>query len=101
MLVLEFPVSSRSPLDGSPDAAGASELTSAWACAASAIRPAISAGTTATEAELIEFARGKVGPVKRPKQLVITDQPLPKSVVGKLLRRQAREIYWTPPADKV
>ena len=58
-------------------------------------------GTTATEAELIEFARGKVGPVKRPKQLVITDQPLPKSVVGKLLRRQAREIYWTPPADKV
>ena len=53
-------------------------------------------GAAATEAELIAFARDKVGPVKRPKQLVISQQPLPKSPVGKPLRRQARETYWTP-----
>jgi acyl-CoA synthetase (AMP-forming)/AMP-acid ligase II len=51
---------------------------------------------TATEEELIAFAREKVGPVKRPKELVVTRQPLPKSVVGKLLRRQVRDEYWTP-----
>jgi acyl-CoA synthetase (AMP-forming)/AMP-acid ligase II len=51
-------------------------------------------GSTATAEELIDFARERVGPVKRPKQLVITDQPLPKSIVGKLLRRQTREMYW-------
>jgi acyl-CoA synthetase (AMP-forming)/AMP-acid ligase II len=56
-------------------------------------------GASATEEELIEFAREKVGPVKRPKQLVIADEPLPKSVVGKLLRRQAREKYWAAPVD--
>jgi acyl-CoA synthetase (AMP-forming)/AMP-acid ligase II len=54
-------------------------------------------GSTATEEELIAFAREKVGPVKRPKQIVISDHPLPKSPVGKLLRRQAREEFWTPP----
>ena len=54
-------------------------------------------GATATEAELIAFARDKVGPVKRPKQLVISQQPLPKSPVGKPLRRQAREMYWIAP----
>ena len=55
-------------------------------------------GSAATVDELITFAREKVGPVKRPKQLVIADQPLPKSVVGKLLRRQVRTLYWTGPA---
>lgn len=57
-------------------------------------------GATSTEDELIAFARSKVGPVKRPKQIVITDQPLPKSPVGKLLRRQAREVYWTDPGTR-
>jgi acyl-CoA synthetase (AMP-forming)/AMP-acid ligase II len=53
-------------------------------------------GSAVTEESLIAFAREKVGPVKRPKQLVIASDPLPKSVVGKLLRRQVRETYWTP-----
>jgi acyl-CoA synthetase (AMP-forming)/AMP-acid ligase II len=53
-------------------------------------------GATVTEEGLIAFAREKVGPVKRPKQLVIAGEPLPKSVVGKLLRREVRAQYWTP-----
>jgi acyl-CoA synthetase (AMP-forming)/AMP-acid ligase II len=52
-------------------------------------------GATVSEDELISFARDRVGSVKRPKQLVIATEPLPKSPFGKLLRRQVREVYWT------
>jgi acyl-CoA synthetase (AMP-forming)/AMP-acid ligase II len=50
-------------------------------------------GSTVTEEELIAWAREKVGPVKKPKRVVIAAEPLPKSPVGKLLRRQVRELY--------
>jgi acyl-CoA synthetase (AMP-forming)/AMP-acid ligase II len=50
---------------------------------------------TVTEQDLIDWARGKVGPVKKPRRIVISHEPLPKSVVGKLLRRAVRERYWT------
>jgi acyl-CoA synthetase (AMP-forming)/AMP-acid ligase II len=53
-------------------------------------------GSAVTENELIDWARARVGPVKKPRRIVISDEPLPKSVVGKLLRRQVREKYWTP-----
>jgi acyl-CoA synthetase (AMP-forming)/AMP-acid ligase II len=55
-------------------------------------------GSSATEDQLIGWARDRVGPIKRPRRIVIADEPLPKSVVGKLLRRQAREKYWTSQA---
>ncbi|HEY5856323.1 MAG TPA: AMP-binding protein [Aldersonia sp.] len=55
-------------------------------------------GATATADELIAFARDQIGPVKKPKHLVITAEPLPKSVVGKLIRRQVRELYASEPA---
>jgi acyl-CoA synthetase (AMP-forming)/AMP-acid ligase II len=51
----------------------------------------LAAGQHVTEDELIEFARAAVGPVKRPKHVVIMDAPLPKSPVGKVLRRQVRD----------
>jgi acyl-CoA synthetase (AMP-forming)/AMP-acid ligase II len=50
-------------------------------------------GAEATEEELIAWAREKVGPVKKPKRIIISTEPLPKSPVGKLLRRQVREKY--------
>jgi acyl-CoA synthetase (AMP-forming)/AMP-acid ligase II len=50
-------------------------------------------GSSTTEEELIAWAREKVGPVKKPKRVVIATEPLPKSPVGKLLRRQVRELY--------
>ena len=55
----------------------------------------LSDGSAETEDSLIEFARERVGSVKRPRRIEIADEPLPKSVVGKLLRRQVREKYWT------
>ncbi|MGW6460953.1 class I adenylate-forming enzyme family protein [Streptomyces sp. NPDC055078] len=51
-------------------------------------------GATADEDELIAWARERVGPVKKPRHLLISREPLPKSVVGKLLRRKVREQFW-------
>jgi acyl-CoA synthetase (AMP-forming)/AMP-acid ligase II len=51
-------------------------------------------GSSVSEDELIAFAREKVGPVKKPKRVAFSAAPLPKSVVGKLLRRQVRETFW-------
>lgn len=51
-------------------------------------------GSEATESELIEWARGRVGNVRRPTRVLIADEPLPKSAVGKLQRRSARTRYF-------
>ena len=53
-------------------------------------------GAQVTEEQLVGWARDRVGPVKRPRRLVVAAEPLPKSAVGKLLRRQVREKYWQP-----
>jgi acyl-CoA synthetase (AMP-forming)/AMP-acid ligase II len=57
---------------------------------------ALEDGSVVTEEELIEWARERVGPVKRPRTIVVSADPLPKSAAGKLLRRQAKEKYWRP-----
>ncbi len=50
--------------------------------------------SAATEAELIEHCRGAIAGYKVPKQLVLRDEPLPKSGAGKVLKRELREPYW-------
>jgi acyl-CoA synthetase (AMP-forming)/AMP-acid ligase II len=50
-------------------------------------------GTVATEAELIQHCRGHLGGVKTPKTVEFWPD-LPRSAVGKLLRREARARYW-------
>lgn len=47
-----------------------------------------------TAEELIELCRERLGSYKKPSAVRITTEPLPKSVVGKLLRKQLREPYW-------
>lgn len=44
--------------------------------------------------ELIELCRARLGSYKKPSAVRITTEALPKSVVGKLLRKQLREPYW-------
>lgn len=44
--------------------------------------------------ELIELCRERLGSYKKPSAVRITTEALPKSVVGKLLRKQLREPYW-------
>jgi acyl-CoA synthetase (AMP-forming)/AMP-acid ligase II len=48
----------------------------------------------ATADELISWCREKIGSVKKPTRLEFSADPLPKSGVGKLLRRAVREKYW-------
>jgi acyl-coenzyme A synthetase/AMP-(fatty) acid ligase len=47
----------------------------------------------ATEDELIAFTRERVGPTKKVTSVDFVDE-LPKSGVGKVLRRVVRERYW-------
>ena len=54
---------------------------------------ALRAGVQADEVELIAFARDKVASYKVPKQVRFIDE-VPKSPVGKLLRRAVRDPFW-------
>ena len=44
--------------------------------------------------ELIAWCREQIGSVKKPTNVVFSEEPLPKSGVGKLLRRALRDRYW-------
>jgi long-chain acyl-CoA synthetase len=46
------------------------------------------------EAELIEHCRSTIAGYKVPKSMEISDQPLPKSSAGKILKRTLREPHW-------
>jgi acyl-CoA synthetase (AMP-forming)/AMP-acid ligase II len=51
-------------------------------------------GTSASEAELIEWCRLRIADYKRPRSVDFVDE-LPRDQAGKLLKRQIREPYWT------
>ena len=50
-------------------------------------------GATATEEEIIDFCRGKLGGFERPRSVDFLDE-LPRNPSGKVLKRQLREPYW-------
>jgi fatty-acyl-CoA synthase len=54
---------------------------------------AVRSGTVAEEAELIAFARDRLAGYKVPKSVRFIDD-VPKSPVGKLLRRAVRDPFW-------
>src|SRR5207249_4751951 len=47
-----------------------------------------------TEQEIIDLCKTWLGSYKKPSTVVITTEPLPKSSVGKVLRKNLREPYW-------
>jgi acyl-CoA synthetase (AMP-forming)/AMP-acid ligase II len=52
-------------------------------------------GSTAVDAEeLITLCADRLGSYKKPGHIVVTTEPLPKSPVGKILRKVLREPYW-------
>lgn len=57
-----------------------------------ALRPS-SAGSAAVEEDIIAFARGCLASYKVPKTVRIVEE-IPKSAVGKLLRRALRDPFW-------
>jgi acyl-CoA synthetase (AMP-forming)/AMP-acid ligase II len=50
-------------------------------------------GQTATEEEILEFCRSKLGGFERPRSVDFIDQ-LPRNPSGKVLKRELREPYW-------
>jgi fatty-acyl-CoA synthase len=46
-----------------------------------------------TEREIMEFSKKRLTNYKRPKQIIIRKEPIPKSPVHKPLRRKLREEY--------
>lgn len=56
---------------------------------------------TATEADVVELVRDRLGSYKKPTKIEFTTKPLPKNVVGKLLRKTLREPYWLEHSNRV
>ena len=50
-------------------------------------------GQTLVKSAALEHCRSRLGGVKTPKTIVVWDQ-LPRSPVGKVLRREIRESFW-------
>ncbi|MFT7599617.1 MAG: acyl-CoA synthetase (AMP-forming)/AMP-acid ligase II [Acidimicrobiales bacterium] len=55
---------------------------------------AVDGTTPVTEDELAQLCADRLGSYKKPGRVVISTEPLPKSPVGKILRRELREPYW-------
>lgn len=54
-----------------------------------------------SEAELIELCKERLGSYKKPSAVTITTDPLPKTVVGKLSRKELRAPYWSGSEHRV
>jgi acyl-CoA synthetase (AMP-forming)/AMP-acid ligase II len=54
----------------------------------------VTEGAMVTSDELIELCADRLGSYKKPTQVEVTTDPLPKSPVGKLARKQLREPHW-------
>jgi acyl-CoA synthetase (AMP-forming)/AMP-acid ligase II len=54
----------------------------------------ITEGATVTEQEIITLVADTLGSYKKPTRVELITDPLPKSPVGKLLRKQLRDPHW-------
>jgi acyl-CoA synthetase (AMP-forming)/AMP-acid ligase II len=52
------------------------------------------AGSIASEDELIDFCREKLGSMKKPTAIAFTVEPFPRTDLGKLRRRELRDRFW-------
>ncbi len=60
----------------------------------------LKSGTTATEEEIIAFAGERMAGYKKPKSVDFVNE-LPKNPVGKILKRELRDRYWSGKGRKV
>lgn len=60
-------------------------------CAVVCVKP----DGTVTEKELVDLCSVHLGNYKRPGKIVIRQDPLPKTPVGKIKRKELREPFWT------
>ena len=61
----------------------------------SAAPPGSGEGEPATEEDIIEYCRERLAGFKRPRSVVFVDE-LPRNVMGKVLKRDLREVYGYP-----
>jgi acyl-CoA synthetase (AMP-forming)/AMP-acid ligase II len=61
---------------------------------------ALHTGRKASEEELLAFCADHLTAYKKPKRVIICDE-LPKSAVGKILRRVVREPFWSGKARRI
>ena len=54
----------------------------------------VKADSRVTENELVEMVASDLGSYKKPGSLTLTTEPLPKSPVGKIKRKDLREPFW-------
>jgi acyl-CoA synthetase (AMP-forming)/AMP-acid ligase II len=54
-----------------------------------------------SEREIIELVAGALGSYQKPSRVELTSEPLPKSAVGKLMRRALREPHWQDRKQRV
>ena len=54
----------------------------------------VGADAQVTEAEVIELCANRLGSYKKPSGVTFTREPLPKSPVGKVMRKTLREPFW-------
>jgi len=66
-------------------------------CAVVCVRPDVAV----SEKELIELCAEKLGAYKRPGKVVLRAEPLPKTPVGKIRRKELREPFWVGHARRV
>jgi fatty-acyl-CoA synthase len=52
-------------------------------------------GAVLTQEELCAFLQGRIAKFKMPRRIEFTDNPLPKTGTGKIIKRELRESFWS------
>ena len=50
--------------------------------------------TPVAEEEIVALCQSRLGSYKKPSRVLLQQEPLPHTPVGKLARKQLREPYW-------
>jgi acyl-CoA synthetase (AMP-forming)/AMP-acid ligase II len=58
-------------------------------------------GGRVDETDVIQLCIDRLGSYKKPGKVVVRDEPLPKTPVGKIKRRDLREPYWAGHARRI
>ena len=80
---------------GVPDLEWGEEIRAVVVAALPAAPPGSGEGEPPTEGDIIEYCRQRLAGYKRPRSVVFVDE-LPRNVMGKVLKRDLREIYGYP-----
>jgi fatty-acyl-CoA synthase len=58
-------------------------------------------GTKLTEEELCAYLQGRIAKFKMPRRFEFTENPLPKTGTGKIIKRELRESFWSGKEKRV